>query len=120
MQGNLYTPRTGVGACTTGAVDALSETGSAQIRGSIIQLPAPVNYPAPPLPSPLPPTTNVSITSSTGACAALKSFRYSAVIAVWACAPGRRAASARRSPNLPYSEQEHGAARVHGADPGRF
>ena len=71
VQGNLYTPRTGVGACTSGAVDALTETGSAHIDGSIVQLPAAVSYPTPPLPSPLPPTNTVNITSITGACDAL-------------------------------------------------
>ena len=39
VQGNLYTPRTGVGACTAGAVDALTEIGHAHVEGSIVQLP---------------------------------------------------------------------------------
>lgn len=71
IYGNLYTPRTGVGACTTGSVVALTETGSADVHGSMVQLPATVAYPSPTLPSPLPPTSAVSITSTTGACAAL-------------------------------------------------
>src|SRR5206468_11557306 len=29
VQGNLYTPRTGVGSCTANAVDALTESGNA-------------------------------------------------------------------------------------------
>src|SRR5262249_29521650 len=71
VQGNLSTPRTGVGSCSAAAVDALSETGSAQVRGSLIQLPSPVSYPTPPLPNPLPGTNSVSITSNTTACADL-------------------------------------------------
>ena len=34
VQGNLYTPRTGVGSCTGGAVDALTIDGRAQVAGS--------------------------------------------------------------------------------------
>src|SRR4029450_11391057 len=33
VYGNLYTPRTGVGSCTAGAVTALAETGHAGVRG---------------------------------------------------------------------------------------
>jgi hypothetical protein len=47
VQGNLYTPRTGVGDCEEGAVTALTETGSAEVTGSIIQLPKPVEFPLP-------------------------------------------------------------------------
>lgn len=50
IQGNLYTPRTGVGACTNGAVDGLTTGGNAQIDGSMVQLPGAVLYPAPLLP----------------------------------------------------------------------
>jgi len=71
VNGNLYTPRTGVGACSANAVDALSTTGSATVNGSMVQLPGPVKYPTPALPSPLPPTTSVSITGASGACATL-------------------------------------------------
>jgi hypothetical protein len=71
VDGNLYTPRTGVGSCQANAVDALSELGKATVAGSIVQLPTNVVYRTPPLPSPLPPTNSVSITGTTGACAAL-------------------------------------------------
>lgn len=53
--GNLYTPRTGVGSCTNGndgAGYALTESGHAEVQGSIVQLPAEVTYPAPTLPGP--------------------------------------------------------------------
>jgi hypothetical protein len=71
VEGNLYTPRTGVGTCTAAAVDALSESGNAQVGGSLVQLPGAVTYPAPPLPSPLPGTDTVSLNSSGTACADL-------------------------------------------------
>jgi Tfp pilus assembly protein PilX len=52
VKGNLYTPRTGVGSCTNGAVDALSTSGSAVVDGSITKLPGAVTYPTPSLPGP--------------------------------------------------------------------
>ena len=36
ISGSLSTPRTGVGTCTTGAVDALTSTGSATVSGGTI------------------------------------------------------------------------------------
>jgi Tfp pilus assembly protein PilX len=71
VNGNLYTPRTGVGSCKAGAIDALTETGNASVNGSVVQLPAAVRYPTPPPPSPAPPTNIVNITSNTGACTSL-------------------------------------------------
>lgn len=70
VNGNLDTPRTGVGACTTGNVTALSETGSATVTGDRIQLPQPKIYPTPSAPSPTPPTSTLTINASTS-CAAL-------------------------------------------------
>jgi hypothetical protein len=55
VQGNLYTPRTGVGDCSNGvngATEALTESGNAAINGSMIQLPTTVVYPTPMLPGP--------------------------------------------------------------------
>jgi hypothetical protein len=49
VRGNLYTPRIGVGACSTAA---LTTTGHAQVDGSLVQLPATVPYPTPTLPGP--------------------------------------------------------------------
>jgi hypothetical protein len=63
VDGNLSTPRTGVGSCTSGAVDALSEVGSATITGSINQLPAVAVYPTPYF-SATPPTTSVTINAA--------------------------------------------------------
>lgn len=60
VQGNLYTPRTGVGTCEEGAITALTQTGSADVTGSIVQLPTAVVYP-PPTFAVTPPTTPVTI-----------------------------------------------------------
>lgn len=56
VAGNLYTPRTGVGACTAGAVDGLTGV----IGGQMVQLPNDVAFP-PPTFSVTPPTTAVTI-----------------------------------------------------------
>jgi hypothetical protein len=50
INGNLYTPREGVGTCEEGSVTAL--TGSeATVEGSIIKLPTALTYPIPPIPA---------------------------------------------------------------------
>ena len=67
--GNLYTPRTGVGTCTEGAVNALTETGSADVNGSIVQLPTAVAYPTPTF-SATPGTNTVTINSGASLAAA--------------------------------------------------
>ena len=63
VEGNLYSPRTGVGACTAGNVSALTEIGSAQVTGSIIKLPAEVYFP-PPVFSAVPPTSTVTVNAA--------------------------------------------------------
>jgi Tfp pilus assembly protein PilX len=76
VKGNLYTPRTGVGACSngadgSGAIDGLTEGGSAQIEGSMVKLPAAVVYPSPILPGPsLLPAVSIS-SPDAGTCALL-------------------------------------------------
>ncbi|HMF93868.1 MAG TPA: pilus assembly PilX N-terminal domain-containing protein [Vicinamibacterales bacterium] len=53
--GKLYTPRTGVGACTNGAdgaIDGLTEGGSATVTGGMVKLPTAIAYPTPSLPGP--------------------------------------------------------------------
>jgi Tfp pilus assembly protein PilX len=64
VNGNLDTPRTGVGDCHDGTPTALSESGSASVNGSVVQLPQPKVYPTPTLPPTLPPTTSLSIAAS--------------------------------------------------------
>ena len=75
LHGNLYTPRTGVGTCSSSAVDALSTVGGATIYGTTTQLPAAVSYP-PPILTTTPPTTQVTINgtllgNATTACSSL-------------------------------------------------
>lgn len=75
VQGNLYSPRTGVGTCTEGAVNALTETGSANVSGSVVQLPTAVTYPAPVF-AVTPPTNTVTVnaallSNATTACSSL-------------------------------------------------
>ena len=69
VQGNLYTPRTGVGACTAGAVDALTQIGHADVGGSIVQLPTAVSYPTPRVPAVSPLAATGTINGAAGACA---------------------------------------------------
>ncbi len=63
VQGNLYSPRTGVGTCEEGAVVALTQIGHADVQGSVVQLPTALTFP-PPVFSTLPPTTQVTINST--------------------------------------------------------
>ncbi len=71
VKGTLSTPRTGVGACTQGAVTALTEIGSADVRAcsgcsttdSIIKLPKAVTWPLPVF-SATPPTSTVTLTTT--------------------------------------------------------
>jgi hypothetical protein len=60
IQGSLSTPRTGVGACATGAVTALTLSGSSAPTGGVKELPQPITYPPPDVPNP-PPTGNFSV-----------------------------------------------------------
>lgn len=59
INGSLSTPRTGVGACSSGSVSALTTSGGATV-GSLVQLPQTVTFPDPPAPSPMPPTGAVN------------------------------------------------------------
>src|SRR5439155_25250078 len=74
INGNLYRPRTGVGNCNNGNVDALSSNEGATVTGSIIQMPQQWLPPTPTivLPSPAPPTTALGIDNTT-TCAGLAS-----------------------------------------------
>ena len=74
VNGVLYTPRTGVGNCSNGNVDALSSNGGATVTGGIVEMPQVWMPPTPTivLPSPLPPTSALSIDNTT-TCASLSS-----------------------------------------------
>lgn len=64
VNGSLSTPRSGVGNCSNGAVDALTSNGNAQLTGGLVQLPQAVAYVPPAAPTPTPSEATVSITSS--------------------------------------------------------
>ena len=71
VQGNLYTPRTGVGDCDEGAVTALSGD-VADVTGSVVQLPGAVRFPTPELPPDLPRNlVTLDAANAATACAAL-------------------------------------------------
>jgi Tfp pilus assembly protein PilX len=67
INGNLSTPRSGVGTCSTSNVTAWTDTTTNQLNGSIVQLPQTVVLPTPPAPNPMPGTTNH--TFNNGTCA---------------------------------------------------
>ena len=69
VYGTLSTPRTGVGNCKSGAITALSATGQAQVHEGLIQLPQSLQFPPPDPPNPMPPTTNMNLSSQN--CATL-------------------------------------------------
>jgi Tfp pilus assembly protein PilX len=63
INGSLSTPRTGVGNCANGSPDAWSGNGT--ITGGIVHLPQIISYPPPSLPNPIPPVSNLQLSSST-------------------------------------------------------
>jgi hypothetical protein len=60
IYGSLSTPRSGVGACSTGAVTALTMSGSQPPTDGLVELPQPINYPTPTPPTPAP-TGNITV-----------------------------------------------------------
>jgi hypothetical protein len=54
IYGSLSTPRSGVGSCATGAVTALTLSGSSPPTQGLVELPQAVNYPTPTPPNPAP------------------------------------------------------------------
>ena len=64
IHGSLSTPRSGVGSCSTGAVTALTLSGSSAPTAGLIELPQPVTYPPPTVPNP-PPTGNLDVPKNT-------------------------------------------------------
>jgi len=61
VYGTMSTPKTGVGNCASGAVDAWTSNGQAQVTGGLIPLPQTLSYPAPDPPNPMPPATSLGI-----------------------------------------------------------
>ncbi len=64
VHGTLSTPRSGVGNCKAGAVDALTQNGNAQLDGGLVPLPQAVAYPPPAAPTPAPPTATMSMVAN--------------------------------------------------------
>lgn len=60
VNGTLSTPRVGVGACSSGNVDALTSCNNCQVTGGLVQLPQEMTLPTPTAPNPAPPTTSFS------------------------------------------------------------
>ena len=75
LNGKLYTPRSGVGTCSSGNVNALTQSGGATVTDGLVQLPQAWLPPAPAIiaPNPLPPTTNLNITDQ-WTCSDLASY----------------------------------------------
>ncbi len=65
INGDLFTPRVGVGNCSAGNVTALTSNGGATVTGDVVHLPQAVSLPTPTAPSPLPPTTSTNYNTDT-------------------------------------------------------
>jgi len=78
IDGTLSTPRTGVGTCASGNVDALTESGQASVTGGLVKLPQTVVLPPPLAPNPTPPTTGTDFTKNSG-CAGASSCSFTVV-----------------------------------------
>lgn len=90
INGSLSTPRSGVGSCSVNNVTAWT-AGTGHVTGSIIELPQPVNYPTPAAPSPLPPTTSITLNNKASDCGGAAGCTYSGgafTLAPGGCAPG--------------------------------
>jgi Tfp pilus assembly protein PilX len=77
IYGTLSTPRTGVGACSSTTVTAW-DPSNGTVTGGLVQLPQEIVYPTPDPPSPMPPTTSVTVNTSCGlaGCTTISSKNY--------------------------------------------
>ena len=71
VQGNLYTPRTGVGTLHRRRRGCSDSSGHATVSGSTVQLPTAVSYPTPQIPAPSPVAAQSFSTVDGTTCAAL-------------------------------------------------
>jgi len=78
VAGNVYTPRTGVGTCTAGAVTGLSGV----IAGNMIPLPTDVIFPLPVFTA-TPPTSLVTLNAATLASSATTCSSLGLTLGVW-------------------------------------
>lgn len=68
INGSLSSPRVGIGSCSSGNVDALSQAGHATVTGGVVQLPQAIAMPTPTVP--VTPTSALSLDHSS-TCASL-------------------------------------------------
>lgn len=66
INGSLSTPRAGVGSCSANNVTGLTQIGGATVAAGVTQLSQSLNFPTPPDPNPLPPTTGDNFTQNGG------------------------------------------------------
>jgi hypothetical protein len=69
VNGTGSTPHTTTGSCTAQSITGLTSNGGATVSGGMVVLAGPLAFADPPVASPLPPTTNVSITGACGGVA---------------------------------------------------
>jgi len=67
INGTMSTPRTGVGSCSAGNVDAWTSTGKATVTGGLIELPQTVSYTLPAIPAP-PNSTDLTVNGGGKSC----------------------------------------------------
>jgi Tfp pilus assembly protein PilX len=75
INGNLSTPRTGTGTCSSGNVTAWTDSGGT-VTGGLVQLPQQVVYQTPATPSPVPPTTSITLDNMAGDCGGVVGCTY--------------------------------------------
>ena len=76
INGNLSTPRTGTGSCSSGGVTAWTSSGGS-VTGGLVNLPQPVVYPTPAAPNPPPPTTQpLVLNNNAGDCGGVAGCKY--------------------------------------------
>src|SRR6266704_3120716 len=75
INGNLSTPRTGTGTCSSGNVTAWTNSNGT-VTGGMVELPQQVFYPNPDAPNPAPPTTSITLDNSAGNCGGVIGCTY--------------------------------------------
>lgn len=67
INGTMSSPRTGVGSCAAGNVDAWTNTANATVTGGLVELPQTVSYTLPAVPAP-PNNTNLNVNGGGKGC----------------------------------------------------
>jgi len=74
INGDLFTPRTGTGTCTSSNITAWSTSGGTY--GTIVPLPQPIIYPPPSAPNPMPGTTSITLNNKATDCGGVNGCSY--------------------------------------------